>query len=78
MTSLSGLAVNLGVVAIPSVGCAWFEFLLPLRMASGVVVLGEVVSVSAWAAWEAPELAGKVGHLVPLVRTECVNANVSG
>ena len=50
MMSPSGSAVILGVATWTSVGRARFEFILPLPMASCVVVSGAEVSVSAWAA----------------------------
>ena len=58
----------MGVAAGPSVGCAWFEFILLLLMAAGVLVSEAAVLVSSWAAWVAPELAGKAVHPVLHVR----------
>ena len=37
MMTPSGSAVNLGVAVVLSVGHAWFEFILPLPIADGVV-----------------------------------------
>ena len=50
VTSLSGSEGNLGDIFWPSFGHDWFEFLLPLPMASCVAVSRLVISVSAWAA----------------------------
>ena len=50
LTALSGLAGILGVADIPSVGRSWFEFILHLLMAAGIMMLEAAVLVSAWAA----------------------------
>ena len=76
VTSPSGSVVNLGVTDVPSVGCARFEFIFPLPMATGVAVSEEAVSVSVWAAWEAPELSSKSVHSIPYVRMSGDNAGV--
>ena len=47
VTSLPGLTGILGVTAGTSVGSAWFEFILPLKMDAGVVVSGVAVLLSA-------------------------------
>ena len=45
VTSLSGSAVGLGGLFLPSVGHAQFEFLLLLPTAVGVTVSGEVIEI---------------------------------
>ena len=76
--SLSGSAVGLGDTFGPSVGHAQFQYLLPLLTASGVVVLGAAVLVSAWVAWSVSALAGKAGHYSPFVRTIGENSEKYG
>ena len=77
MTSLSGLAGNLGFAAGPSVGHVRFEFLWLPPMAAGVAVLGAAVLVNAWAKWADLALAGKAGHPNPSVRTLGENSGAS-
>ena len=78
MTSISGLAGNLGDTALTSVGCARFEFILPALTASGVDVSRVSVLVSAWNGWEPLALAGKVCHSYPSVRMLGENSGASG
>ena len=46
MTSMSGLAGNLGVATVPYVDIEWYEFIFLLPMAAGVAVSGAVLSDS--------------------------------
>ena len=78
MTSLFGLTVNMGVTVGPYFGRAQFEFILPLLIAAGVAVLGEAVSVRAWAANSAPVRAGKASHPAPSVMAGGTNEGSSG
>ena len=78
MTSPSGLVGNMGVAAGPSIGRVWFGFILPLPIATGVVVLEAVVSVSACTAWAAPAIANKLVQPALSVRMEGENVGSSG
>ena len=57
-----GLAGSIGVEVGPPVGCARFEFILPLPMAAGMAVAGAEVSVSVWAARAVLVPVGKSVH----------------
>ena len=51
---------------------------MSLPTASGGMVLGPTVFVSAWAVWEVLALAGKAGHSSPSVRVLGENYMESG
>ena len=63
---------------LPSVGCAWIGFLLPLSVDSIVSVSGAAVSVSSWAAWAVSALADKSGHSSLSVRALGENSGIYG
>ena len=56
----------------------WFEFILPLTMATSMAVSEVEVLMSVWDAWADPALAGKVVHPAPSVWTLGDNAGASG
>ena len=74
--SLSGLECILGVTVGPSVGCAWFEFILLLLVAAGVVVIKEKVSVSTSEARASPARVGKADHPTITQMMGCVHVIV--
>ena len=76
MTSISWLA-GLGDAVWPSVGCAQFEFILPLPTDAGVAGLGAAVLVSAGTLWAVSARTSKAGHLAPLGRTLGENVGAS-
>ena len=62
---MSGLAGGMGVADVPSLDCVRFGLFSMLPMAGGVVLLGEEVLGSTWAAGAVLAPDGRVGHLTP-------------
>ena len=78
MKSISGSEVSMGVKVGPSFGRVKFELFLLLLKAVGVALLGLAVSVSAWAAWAAPDPVGGAVHPAPSVGMGDNNYGSSG
>ena len=75
---LSGLESGLLDAILPSVGHSQFEFILPLRTAAGVAVLGGAVLVSVWDVWVVLVRAGKADQSSLPVRTLGEKSGASG